>query len=105
MPEKRLVARSPSCFSSQYVLKLDGRPVGQFEGRWFSEGINIRLTERLQLHFEKTSWLGSKFQLVDANSSEILAQGSRSGFFARSWDLSLSTGRASLVRTSLFSSA
>ncbi len=101
----RLVARSPSCFSSQYVLKLDGRPVGQFQGRWFSEGINIRLTERLQLHFEKTSWLGSNFQLLDANSSEILAQGSRSGFFARNWNLSLRTGPAKLVRTSLFSTA
>jgi len=100
-----LVARSPSCFSSQYVLKLDGRSVGQFQGRWFGEGIDIRLTERLRLRFEKTSWLSSKFQLIDANSSDILAQGNRSGFFTGSWDISLSTGPANLVRTSLFSSA
>ena len=62
----RLVARSPSCFSNQYVLKLDSRPVGHFQSKWLSEGIDIRLTERLQLHFEKTSWLGSNFQLIDA---------------------------------------
>lgn len=100
-----LEARSPSCFSSEYLLKLDGRPVGRFRGRWFSEGIIIRLTERLQLQFEKTSWLGSGFQLIDVNSREVLAAGKKSGFFTGTWDLQLRIGPAQLVRTSLFSSA
>lgn len=100
-----LQARSPSCFSSQYVLKLDGRAVGEFRGRWFSEGIDIRLTERLKLHFEKSSWLGSDFRLIDVTSDESIASGARAGFFSGTWDLELRTGPAQLVRTSLFSSA
>ncbi|MGI9427027.1 MAG: hypothetical protein ACR2NM_00100 [Bythopirellula sp.] len=98
-----LEARSPSCFSTEYLLKLDDRPVGRFRGRWFSEGIDVRLTERLQLHFEKDSWLGSNFRLIDAHSEEILASGSRSGFFTRSWDLALKSGPAQLVASGLFS--
>lgn len=98
-----LVARSPSCFSSQYVLKLDDRPVGEFRGRWFSEGIDIRLTERLKLHFEKTSWLGSDFRLLDANTDEVLASGRRSGFFTSAWELDLRSGPAKLKHKSFFS--
>ncbi len=97
-------ARSPSCFSSQYVLKLDGRAVGEFRGRWFSEGIDIRLTERLKLHFEKASWLASEFRLLDAGTEEVLASGTRTGVFSTSWDLQLRTGPAQLVRSSIFSS-
>ena len=100
-----LEASSPSCFSSQYLLKLDGRAVGEFRGRWFSEGIDIRLTERLKLHFEKTSWLGSDFRLLDANTQETLAQGRRKGFFSGTWELDLRSSRAQLVRTSFFSHA
>lgn len=101
----QLEARSPSCFSSQYLLKLDGRPVGQFRGRWFSEGIDIRLTERLQLHFEKTSWLSGEFRLLDASTQEVLAKGNRAGFFTRSWDLDLRSGSAQLAPAGIFSSA
>jgi hypothetical protein len=36
-----LEARSPSCWSDHYVLKLDGRPWGEYRGRWFSEGVDI----------------------------------------------------------------
>lgn len=100
-----LVARSPSCFSTQYVLKLDGRPVGEFRGRWFSEGIDIRLTERLKLHFEKASWLGSDFRLIDASTQEELASGRRTGFFTSRWDLDLRTGPAEMVHNSLFSTS
>lgn len=98
-------AQSANCFSSQYILKLDGRPIGQFRGRWFSEGIDVRLTERLQLHFNKESWLGSKFQLMDATTKETLASGARAGFFGGTWNLKLRNGPAQLVRTSWFSSA
>lgn len=98
-----LEARSPSCFSRQFVLKLDDRAVGEFQGRWFSEGIDIRLTERLKLHFEKSSWLGSDFRLLDANSSESLASGKRTSWFSGTWDFSLQSGPAQFVRSGLFS--
>jgi hypothetical protein len=98
-----LEAQSPSCFSTEYLLKLDGRPVGRFRGRWFSEGIDVRLTERLQLHFEKASWLGSDFRLIDANTEQSVASGSRAGFFTRTWDLDLRSGPAQLVASGLFS--
>ncbi len=100
-----LEAQSANCFSSRYVLKLDERPIGQFRGRWFREGIDIRLTERLQMRFEKQSWLGSQFQLIDTNTQETLADGSRAGFFTGTWNLNLRSGPAQLVRVSLFSSA
>ena len=86
-------------------MKLEDRPVGRFRGRWFTEGIDVRLTERLQLHFEKTSWLGSSFRLIEANTKQILASGQRAGFLSRSWDLELRTGPAELVASGLFSSA
>lgn len=98
-----LEARAPNCFSRHFVLKLDERPVGTFKGRWFSEGIDIRLTERLQLHFEKLSWVGSDFRLIDVNTQEVLAQGQRAGWFTRTWNLQLRTGPAQLVAPSLFS--
>ena len=99
----QLEALSPSCFSTQYLLKLDGRPIGQFRGRWFSEGIDVRLTERLQLHFEKSSWLGSEFRLIDANTEEVLASGQRAGWISGTWDLALRSGAAQLARTGIFS--
>ncbi len=100
-----LEARSPSCFSTQYLLKLDDRPVGQFKGRWFSEGIDIRLTERLQLHFEKSSWLGSDFRLIDVGTQEVLASGRRAGIFTRTWDLDLQSGPATLAPVGLLSTS
>ena len=60
-----LEARSPNCFSRVYVLKMQGRPIGEFEGRWFSEGMDIRLIKRRRLHLEKTSMFGSQFTLTD----------------------------------------
>lgn len=100
-----LEAQSPSCFSTEYLLKLDGRPVGRFRGRWFSEGVDVRLTERLQLHFEKASWLGSDFRLIDAQTEEVLATGRRAGFFSRTWDLELRSGPAQRASNGLFSTA
>ena len=96
-----LEARSPSCFSGRYVLKLDGRPRGEYRGRWFSEGVDIRLTGRLRLHLQKASWLGSHFNLTDTNG-DVLAEANRSGFLTSAWDLKLSTGAARLVSAGLF---
>ena len=44
-----LEARAANCCSSTFVLKVDDRPVGKFEGRWFSESLDISLTGRRRL--------------------------------------------------------
>lgn len=110
----RLEAHSANCFSSKYLLKLDGRPAGTIRNRWLSFGIDIQFTERLRLYFERTfslrkatSWLvGGGFQLADADADakEVLATGQRTGLLTGSWNLNLGVGPTKLVQTSLFSS-
>jgi hypothetical protein len=97
-----LEAVSPSCWSNQYVLKLDGRPWGEFRGRWFSECIDIRLTGHHQLHLEKASWLGSRFALTDTANGQVVAAADRSGVFTSAWDLRLSNGPGRLVSAGWF---
>ena len=97
-----LEARSPSCFSNHYVVNLDGRPHGEFRGRWFSEGVDIRLTSRRLIHFERLSWGASSFTLSDASDSEVLAEASRGGIFTSAWKLTLSIGAAELVSAGMF---
>ena len=92
-----LEARAADCFSSTFVLKADGRPVGTFEGQWLSESLNVRLTGRRQLLFEKLGWLGSRFALRDA-SGRLLGTADRSGLFTSAWDLGLSTGPGRLEK-------
>ena len=97
-----LEARSPNCFTDHYVLKLNGRPHGEFRGRWFSEGVDISLTSRRRLHLDKSSWAGSQFKLTDASDGCILAEASRSGLFTSAWDLRLSNGPAQFVSAGFF---
>lgn len=97
-----LEAISPSCFSDLYVLKLDGRPFGEFRGRWFSESIDIRLTNRRRLSLEKAGWMGSRFTLTDSADGRILAAADRSGMFTSAWDVRLGTGGARLVSAGWF---
>lgn len=97
----QLEARSPSCFSNQYVLKLDGSPLGEFRGRWFSESTDIRMTGRQQLVLQKESWIGSHFTLRDHDGG-VLAQADRAGWFTSEWDMSLSTGPARLLSAGFF---
>ena len=92
-----LEAHSPSCWSDLYVLKLDGRPWGEYRGRWFSERVDIHLTGRRQLRLEKAGWLGSHFALINAADDNSLAEADRSGFLTSAWDLQLSTGPAQLA--------
>jgi hypothetical protein len=97
-----LAARSSSCFSSHYLLQLNGRPHGEFSGRWFSEGIDIRLTNRRRLHLDKISWAGSHFRLIDGRDETVLCEASRGGFLTTAWDLTLSAGPARLVSAGIF---
>ena len=99
-----LEARSPSCFSNRYVLKLDGQPIGEFQGRWLSEEIEVRLRNRRRLLLRKGSWLGSRLSLEDAATGETLADAERGGMFTSAWDLRLSTGSARLVSAGILTS-
>jgi hypothetical protein len=100
-----LEARPENCCSTKFVLKLDGRPVGKYEGRWFSECLNIHLLERRHLELRKLSWLGSKFELIDLAIGQAIGRCDRSGLFTRSWDMTLSVGPAVLVRAGWLTSA
>jgi hypothetical protein len=97
-----LKAISPTCWSDLYVLKLDGRPWGEYRGRWFSECVDIHLAGRRQLRLEKAGWLGSQFTLTDTADRRSLAKADRSGVFTSAWDLRLSTGPARLVSAGWF---
>ena len=97
-----LEARSPNCFSSHYVLKRNDRTHGEYRARWFSEGVDIRLTSRRRLHLDKTSWGGSHFKLTDASDGRILAEAFRTGLFTTAWNLRLSSGPAQLVSAGFF---
>jgi hypothetical protein len=99
-----LEARAANCFSSTFVLKADGRPVGKFEGQWLSESLDIHLTGRRQLQFEKLGWLGSRFVLRDA-SGRPLGTADRSSVFTSAWDLGLSTGPGRLEKEDWLGSA
>ncbi len=97
-----LEARSRSCLSSEYVLKLDDNPHGTFRARALSERIDVRLGGRRQLRFDKQSWLGSRLTLTDPASAGTVAEAERAGTFTSAWDLRLSSGPARLVSAGMF---
>ena len=100
-----LESRAAGCFSLKSVLKVNGRPSGKFERRWFSESLDVYLIERGHLEFRKVSWAGSQFTLVDPAGEKVLGSCSRSGFFTSSWDLVLSAGPGKLERVGWFDTA
>src|SRR5262245_36718916 len=97
-----LQALSPSCFSNLYVLKLDGRPWGEYRGRWFTENVDIRVTGRRNLLLEKVGWMGTQFRLTDSADGRVLATAQRSGVFTSAWDLQLGTERARMISAGWF---
>ena len=100
-----LEALSPSCFSNVYVLKLDGRPWGEYRGRWFTENVDTRLSGRRNLVLEKTGWMGNEFKLTDTADKRVLATARRAGYFTSAWDLSLASGPARLTSAGWFNTA
>jgi hypothetical protein len=100
-----LEARAANCFSTTFLLKLEGRPLGKFEGRWFSESLDVNLLERHQLQFQKVSWLGSQFVLQEMPEQHPLGRANRSGMFTSGWDLELSTGPGWLEKEGWFGTA
>ena len=93
---------SPSCWSDTYVLKLDGRPWGEYRGRWFSECVDIRLLGHQELTMAKAGWLGSQFALTKTADGCILAEADRAGILTSAWDLRVSSGPARLVSAGWF---
>lgn len=96
-----LTARSPSCFSNRYVLRYNGLPIGEFVGRWFSEGIDIRLTDRRRWRLERRGFLNASFFLIDDQNQQFGTAQHRSRFSSR-WDLETSVGGCTLASAGLF---
>jgi hypothetical protein len=97
-----LEARATNCFATTFVVKMNGRPVGRFDTRWYSVESNIAMTERRQLRFERVGWLNTHFTLKREGDQEPIGWAARSGFFSSAWDLRLSCGAAQLVRAGWF---
>jgi hypothetical protein len=100
-----LEARAASCFSTTFLLKLEGRSVGTFEGRWFSEALDVSLLERHRLQFQKIGWMGSQFVLEEMPEKQALGRANRSGLFTSSWDLEVSSGPGRLDKEGWFGTA
>jgi len=99
-----LEARREHCFSTVHVLKLDGRAVGRFQGRFWSEGIDVELLGHRRWRFVRPGWFGSEFLLQEADSDTVLARAAQAGMFTSTWDLELSIGSAKLVHAGWFQS-
>jgi hypothetical protein len=97
-----LEAQAAHCFSSTYILKRNGMPIGKYEGRWFSQDQDIHLTGRRSLQFRKVGWLASEFELVTAGDESVVGRCCRSGLFSTSWELVLSIGVGKLWQMSWF---
>jgi hypothetical protein len=100
-----LEARAASCFSSEYVLKINDRPIGKSSGRWFSEDVEVQLTQRRCLEFRKIGWFGSQFDLVDFSDGEVVARADRAGMFTSAWEVRLSVGPGLLQCAGWFDTA
>jgi hypothetical protein len=100
-----LEARAANCFSTTFILKLEERPLGKFEGRWFGESLDVTLLERHQLQFQKVGWFGSQFVLQEMPEGQPLGRANRAGLFTSSWDLEVSTGPGRLDKEGWFGTA
>ncbi len=97
-----LEAQAKSCFSSVFLLKMNGRSVGRFQARWASETIDVALVERRRLRFEKVGWFGSHFKLIDESDETTIGEADRSGLFTSSWNLELGGGPMQMEREGWF---
>jgi hypothetical protein len=100
-----LEARAENCFSQTHVLKINGQAVGKFEGRFFSESLDLALTGLRRFKFEKSGYFSSQFQLKDADSGATLTEAQPAGMFRSGWVLQLASGPADFKKAGFFSSA
>lgn len=97
-----LETRSPSCFSSQYILLDRGKPCGRFSGRAFSSSIDVSLLQRYRLVFQHQGFFTSRYNLIDQHSNAVLAKAAYKGIFSTAWNLSLSIGDCQMVSAGFF---
>jgi hypothetical protein len=100
-----LECRAASCFSSEFVLKINDRPLGKCTSQWFSENLDVQLTQRRRLEFRKVGWFSSQFELVDLDDGGVVAGADSAGMFTSAWNARLSIGDALLQRAGWFDSA
>jgi hypothetical protein len=100
-----LEAKADGCFSSTHVLKINGQAVGKFEGRFFSEGLDLSLTGQRRFKFDKSGFFTSQFELKDGETGDVLTEAKPAGFFNSGWALKLVGGDADLKKAGFFSSA
>ena len=100
-----LEARAANCCSQTHVLKINGRAVSKFEGRFFSEGLDLAFTGMRRMRFEKSGFLSGRFDLKDAGSDVVLASASPGGFFSSTWNISLARGPCELRKAGFLSSS
>jgi hypothetical protein len=101
----RLEARPEACFSSTFVLKLDGQPIGKYEGRFLGSGLDVALLGRRRLELTNLNWLSSHFVLREGEGEPPVAEAEPHGAFTSSWGLRLSAAPATMERAGWFSSA
>jgi hypothetical protein len=99
-----LEARAESCFSSIHLLKINGQAVGKFEGRYFSDALDLALTGLRRFKFERPGVFKRVFQLKDAESGAVLSEAQPAGMFSAHWMMKLSDGPAELRKTGWFRS-
>lgn len=99
-----LEAESRGCLQQHYVVKADGRPLGEFWHRWVSEGLKIRLMGHRHLTLRRTSFWGNRFELVDDEDHRVLGIAQRQGLWRPRWALTLSeAGTVTLLPRSFWS--
>lgn len=97
-----LTARSPSCFSSRYLLSLDARPIGEFARLGWSSGFDVRLVGGRRLELRRRGWFSTTFDLFDRRTGEAIATATHRGVFSSAWDMTLGLGGCELVSAGLF---
>jgi hypothetical protein len=97
-----LEARQEGCFSTRYLLVLDGKAVGSYRHRLFTQQQDVSLLGQRTLTFANFAFFGFDYRLHDAAQGELLAAARVSGWFTASMDLDLSIGRCRMERAALF---
>lgn len=85
-------AQSRGCLNQHYVVKADGRPLGEFRHQWVSEGLKINLMGHRHLTLRKASFWGNRFELVDEEENRVLGTAEREGLWRPRWVIELAEG-------------
>jgi len=95
-------ARYRACCSPRHLIKLDGRPLGEFRGTRLATTFHVRLTGRRRWRAKKEGALLSRLTLFDASTGDELASAFRESIFTSDWELRLNAGAARLESAGFF---